>query len=174
MGDIIFSYFRHCVCMMSHCSGLLENNGTNKFGNTLSINIKPNIKHSLRITETNFTNIHVPVGNIPCSYFGLSVSLLLTSRSLIVGHFCENNAFYILLSWLPTYFHENFPTAKVSYVHQLLFSVLPSAWLTTWTQTGNGSRLAVQRIATEVYSDLGRTVFLQNFTFFISVHFRYL
>ncbi|ESO96227.1 hypothetical protein LOTGIDRAFT_176626, partial [Lottia gigantea] len=32
--------------------------------------------------------------------------------SLIVGHFCENNAFYILLSWLPTYFHENFPHAK--------------------------------------------------------------
>ena len=35
-------------------------------------------------------------------------------RSLIIGHFCENNAFFILLSWLPTYFHENFPDAKVS------------------------------------------------------------
>lgn len=34
-------------------------------------------------------------------------------RSLLVGHFCENNAFFILLSWMPTYFHESFPTAKV-------------------------------------------------------------
>ena len=36
------------------------------------------------------------------------------SRSLLIGHFCENNAFYILLSWLPTFFHENFPSARVS------------------------------------------------------------
>ncbi|XP_067678257.1 voltage-gated purine nucleotide uniporter SLC17A9-like isoform X1 [Haliotis asinina] len=44
--------------------------------------------------------------------------------SLIVGHFCENNAFYILLSWLPTYFHENFPTAK-----GWVFNVVP--WVVT-------------------------------------------
>lgn len=41
-------------------------------------------------------------------------------RSLLVGHFCENNAFYILLSWLPTYFHENFPDAKVIEFFQLV------------------------------------------------------
>ena len=39
------------------------------------------------------------------------------SRSLLIGHFCENNAFYILLSWLPTFFHENFPSARVSTLH---------------------------------------------------------
>ncbi|ESP00567.1 hypothetical protein LOTGIDRAFT_112031, partial [Lottia gigantea] len=44
--------------------------------------------------------------------------------SLIVGHFCENNAFYILLSWLPTYFHENFPHAK-----GWVFNVVP--WVVT-------------------------------------------
>ncbi|KAL5022120.1 hypothetical protein ScPMuIL_001275 [Solemya velum] len=44
--------------------------------------------------------------------------------SLIVGHFCQNNAFYILLSWLPTYFHENFPSAK-----GWVFNVVP--WVVT-------------------------------------------
>jgi len=28
------------------------------------------------------------------------------------AHFCNNNGFYVLLSWLPTYFHENFPDEK--------------------------------------------------------------
>ena len=45
-------------------------------------------------------------------------------RSLIIGHFCENNAFFILLSWLPTYFHENFPDAKVILVQCLMLVVL--------------------------------------------------
>ena len=27
----------------------------------------------------------------------------------IISHFCQNNCFFILLSWLPTYFHDNFP-----------------------------------------------------------------
>ncbi|GFO27656.1 solute carrier family 17 member 9 [Plakobranchus ocellatus] len=44
--------------------------------------------------------------------------------SLLVGHFCENNAFYILLSWMPTYFHENFPSAK-----GWVFNVVP--WFIT-------------------------------------------
>ncbi|KAK3791568.1 hypothetical protein RRG08_002924 [Elysia crispata] len=44
--------------------------------------------------------------------------------SLLVGHFCENNAFYILLSWMPTYFHENFPSAK-----GWVFNVVP--WVIT-------------------------------------------
>lgn len=32
--------------------------------------------------------------------------------ALLIGHFCSNNSFFILLSWLPTYFHETFPEAK--------------------------------------------------------------
>eukprot|EP00094_Tigriopus_californicus_P008728 TCALIF_08413-PA protein Name:"Similar to Slc17a9 Solute carrier family 17 member 9 (Mus musculus)" AED:0.16 eAED:0.16 QI:124/0.71/0.5/1/1/1/8/0/461 len=40
----------------------------------------------------------------------------------IVCHFCQNNCFFILLSWLPTYFHDNFPEAKSS-----IFNVVP--WL---------------------------------------------
>ena len=33
--------------------------------------------------------------------------------SLIVAHVCQNNAYYILLTWLPTYFQENYPGSKV-------------------------------------------------------------
>ncbi|CAL1545000.1 unnamed protein product [Lymnaea stagnalis] len=44
--------------------------------------------------------------------------------SILIGHFCENNAFFILLSWMPTYFHENFPTAK-----GWVFNVVP--WVVT-------------------------------------------
>jgi len=29
-----------------------------------------------------------------------------------VCHYCQNNCFYILMSWLPTYFHDNFPSEK--------------------------------------------------------------
>ena len=35
-------------------------------------------------------------------------------------HFCQNNCFFILLSWLPTYFHDNFPGAQ-----SWIFNVVP-------------------------------------------------
>ena len=40
----------------------------------------------------------------------------------MICHFCQNNCFFILLSWLPTYFHDNFPEAK-----SWIFNVVP--WL---------------------------------------------
>lgn len=33
----------------------------------------------------------------------------------VLAHACEMNCFFVLLSWLPTYFHENFPQAKVRF-----------------------------------------------------------
>ncbi|XP_064626671.1 voltage-gated purine nucleotide uniporter SLC17A9-like isoform X2 [Lineus longissimus] len=42
--------------------------------------------------------------------------------SIIFGHMTETNAFFVLLSWLPTYFHDNFPGAK-----GWVFNVVP--WL---------------------------------------------
>jgi ACS family sodium-dependent inorganic phosphate cotransporter-like MFS transporter 9 len=47
------------------------------------------------------------------SHFAPSSDALLC-RAVVVGHFCNNNAYFILLSWLPTYFQENFPGEKVS------------------------------------------------------------
>ncbi len=46
----------------------------------------------------------------------------LVFRACIVCHFCQNNCFFILLSWLPTYFHDNFPGAK-----SWIFNVVPWA-----------------------------------------------
>ena len=31
----------------------------------------------------------------------------------VITHACQNNCFYVLLSWLPTYFHDGFPQGKV-------------------------------------------------------------
>lgn len=31
----------------------------------------------------------------------------------VLAHACQNNCFFVLLSWLPTYFHDGFPQAKV-------------------------------------------------------------
>lgn len=42
--------------------------------------------------------------------------------SLICAHVCQNNAYYILLTWLPTYFQENFPGSR-----GWIFNVVP--WL---------------------------------------------
>lgn len=47
----------------------------------------------------------------------------LKSRSLwacVFCHFCQNNCFFILLSWMPTYFHDNFPQAQ-----SWIFNVIP-------------------------------------------------
>lgn len=32
----------------------------------------------------------------------------------VLAHACQNNCFFVLLSWLPTYFHDEFPQAEVS------------------------------------------------------------
>lgn len=42
---------------------------------------------------------------------------LLSKSSLwacILAHACEMNCFFVLLSWLPTFFHENYPQAQVT------------------------------------------------------------
>jgi len=46
-------------------------------------------------------------------------------RACIVCHFCQNNCFFILLSWLPTYFHDNFPSAP-----SWIFNVVPWLFMT--------------------------------------------
>ena len=41
-------------------------------------------------------------------------------RACVFCHFCQNNCFFILLSWMPTYFHDNFPQAQ-----SWIFNVIP-------------------------------------------------
>ena len=35
-------------------------------------------------------------------------------RVMAIAHFCHTWCFHLLISWLPTYFGENFPDAKVN------------------------------------------------------------
>ncbi|XP_058452698.1 voltage-gated purine nucleotide uniporter SLC17A9 [Malaya genurostris] len=43
----------------------------------------------------------------------------------VLAHACEMNCFFVLLSWLPTYFHENFPLAKGWVVNMIPWLALP-------------------------------------------------
>jgi len=60
--------------------------------------------------------------------------------SLIVAHVCQNNAYYILLTWLPTYFQENYPGSK-----GWIFNVVP--WLISMPSTIFAGWLADKLIA---------------------------
>lgn len=60
--------------------------------------------------------------------------------SLIVAHVCQNNAYYILLTWLPTYFQENYPGSK-----GWIFNVVP--WLISMPATIFAGWLADNMIA---------------------------
>lgn len=59
--------------------------------------------------------------------------LLLFRRSpfwaMVIAHACQNNCFYVLLSWLPTYFHEGFPHAKVRGVLRVSKIVSVPLWM---------------------------------------------
>lgn len=39
--------------------------------------------------------------------------LTIIFRSCVIGHACQNNCFFVLLSWMPMYFHDTFPEVKV-------------------------------------------------------------
>ncbi|XP_018398556.1 PREDICTED: solute carrier family 17 member 9 [Cyphomyrmex costatus] len=50
--------------------------------------------------------------------------------SCVIGHACQNNCFFVLLSWMPTYFHDNFPGAKGWIVNMVPWlSILPCTFL---------------------------------------------
>ena len=53
--------------------------------------------------------------------------------SCVFAHACQNNCFFILLSWLPTYFHDMFPDAKGWLVNMIpwLFTV-PCTFFGKW------------------------------------------
>lgn len=59
--------------------------------------------------------------------------------ALLISNYCSNNGFYILLSWLPTFFHENFPDAK-----SWVFNVVP--WLVIVPCNVSGGWLADRMI----------------------------
>ncbi|XP_059484941.1 voltage-gated purine nucleotide uniporter SLC17A9 isoform X2 [Neocloeon triangulifer] len=48
-----------------------------------------------------------------------------------IAHACQNNAFYIMFSWSPMYFHENFPNGK-----DWIFNIVPWVFLIPATFLG--------------------------------------
>ncbi|CAD7000684.1 solute carrier family 17 member 9 [Ceratitis capitata] len=54
----------------------------------------------------------------------------------VLTHACEMNCFFVLLSWLPTYFHDGFPHAKVWVVNMIPWLALPPCTLFARFLTG--------------------------------------
>lgn len=54
---------------------------------------------------------------------------------ILLAHFTENNSYFILISWLPTYFHERFPEAQM-----WVFNMVP--WIITPICSIGGGTLA--------------------------------
>lgn len=52
--------------------------------------------------------------------------------AMVITHACQNNCFFVLLSWLPTYFHDGFPHAKVWYIVQILCQFLCGNFKFSW------------------------------------------
>ncbi|XP_014204480.1 solute carrier family 17 member 9 [Copidosoma floridanum] len=56
-----------------------------------------------------------PIASRQSSNTKLPVRKLITKApfwSCVIGHACQNNCFFIILSWMPTYFHDTFPEVK--------------------------------------------------------------
>ncbi|XP_076755304.1 major facilitator superfamily transporter 18 [Xylocopa sonorina] len=50
--------------------------------------------------------------------------------SCVIGHACQNNCFFVLLSWMPMYFHDTFPEVKGWVVNMVPWlSMLPCTFL---------------------------------------------
>lgn len=47
----------------------------------------------------------------------------------VLAHACQNNCFFVLLSWLPTYFHDEFPQAEGWVVNMVPWLALPPVTL---------------------------------------------
>lgn len=56
--------------------------------------------------------------------------------AMVITHACENNCFFVLLSWLPTYFHDAFPQAKGWVVNMVPWLAMPPCILIGKYMTG--------------------------------------
>lgn len=45
--------------------------------------------------------------------------------AMVITHACQNNCFFVLLSWLPTYFHDAYPQAKGWVVNMVPWLAMP-------------------------------------------------
>ncbi|XP_063701104.1 voltage-gated purine nucleotide uniporter SLC17A9 isoform X2 [Culicoides brevitarsis] len=69
----------------------------------------------------------------------------------VLTHACEMNCFFVLLSWLPTYFHENYPNAKGWLVNMVPWATIPfftyfAKWLTDKMVARKASLTRIRKI----------------------------
>jgi MFS transporter, ACS family, solute carrier family 17 (sodium-dependent inorganic phosphate cotransporter), member 9 len=93
--------------------------------------------------------------------------ILLTHRAfwaMLIGHVAHSNSFVILLSWLPTYFHDNYPNAK-----SWVFNVVP--WVVTVPSvlfSGYlGDKLMSRNVSVTVIRKIMSTIVLLGTAFFL-------
>ncbi|XP_066597139.1 voltage-gated purine nucleotide uniporter SLC17A9 isoform X2 [Prorops nasuta] len=79
----------------------------------------------------------------------------------VIGHACQNNCFFVLLSWMPTYFHDTFPDAKGWIVNMV-------PWLTILPCTLLGKALS-ERMIKAGYSITITRKFVQTICFAVEI-----
>ncbi|KAJ8680594.1 hypothetical protein QAD02_016381 [Eretmocerus hayati] len=84
------------------------------------------IYHSLSVNEYRMVSKQPSNSRLP-------IRKLLSKApfwSCVIGHACQNNCFFILLSWMPTYFHDTFPEVKSWIVNMVPWLIsVPSMFL---------------------------------------------
>lgn len=83
--------------------------------------------HTMASEKLRIVTLDQPNRMCPTSYGEPVPWLKFFKRSsfwaCVLTHACEMNCFFVLLSWLPTYFHENYPNAKVRSLSTLLIRI---------------------------------------------------
>ncbi|PBC27683.1 voltage-gated purine nucleotide uniporter SLC17A9 isoform X2 [Apis cerana] len=81
--------------------------------------------------------------------------------SCVIGHACQNNCFFVLLSWMPMYFHDTFPEVKGWVVNMV-------PWLTMLPCTFLGKALSEKIIKTGYSVTVTRKI-IETICFLIEV-----
>ncbi|VDP98664.1 unnamed protein product [Trichobilharzia regenti] len=61
----------------------------------------------------------------------LNWSILLRNKPfwvMLLANFVHNNTFYIILNWCPTYFHDNYPDARIASEREVNYEVRKRYW----------------------------------------------
>uniref|UniRef100_A0A336LJN3 CSON009530 protein n=1 Tax=Culicoides sonorensis TaxID=179676 RepID=A0A336LJN3_CULSO len=87
----------------------------------------------------------------------------------VLTHACEMNCFFVLLSWLPTYFHENYPNAKGWVVNMIPWATIP--FFTFVAKMLTDKMMARKASLTRIRKIIESICFLtQNCSLFIMCH----
>lgn len=94
--------------------------------------------------------------------------------AMIVSHLCESNSTYILISWLPTYFHESFPGSK-GWIYNVVpwLICVPSSIFGGWMAEkliARGCSVSFVRKLMETITQLGKAFFLILIGYVSSFH----